>query len=231
MGTVYLAEHLRLHNQVAIKLLHAEISASPTAVQRFLTEAQAQSRIAHPGIALLFDFAQPTDAPSYLVMEYVAGESLRERLQRGPLAVPEAISVLTQAAATLAAAHAVGVVHRDLKPANLMLVPLHDGSNLVKVLDFGLARLILAASESDPSLGTTRDTVLMGTVRELLEIPSAAPEIRAAWGGQPLAGAPISAMTHASSFAARSPSRGRRDSGENPFAPRPCLLCSVGMLR
>ncbi len=113
MGTVYLSEHLRIGNQAAVKLLHEELSFRPSAVQRFLIEAQAQSRIAHPGVALLFDFAQPAGEPAYLVMEYVAGESLRERLQRGSLAAPEAIAVLLQIAETLAAAHAVGVVHRE----------------------------------------------------------------------------------------------------------------------
>ena len=115
MGTVYLAEHRRIGSPAAIKLLNAELSARPTAIQRFLTEAQAQSRITHPGVALLFDFAQPEGEPAYLAMEYVAGESLRERLQRGPLALRDAVGVLLPIAETLAAAHSVGVVHRDQK--------------------------------------------------------------------------------------------------------------------
>lgn len=163
IGTVYLAEHLRIGNQAAIKLLREEISACPAAMQRFLIEAQAQSRIAHPGVALLFDFAQPQGESAYLVMEYVAGESLRERLQRGQLAIPEAVNMILQVAETLAAAHAVGVVHRDLKPANLMQVPLHDGRVIMKVLDFGLARITLAAEESNPSVSVTGETILLGT--------------------------------------------------------------------
>ncbi len=169
MGTVYLAEHLRIGSLAAIKLLHAELLARPTSVQRFLTEALAQSRITHPGAARLYDFAQPAGAPAYLVMEYVAGESLRERLQRGALAIPEALSVLRQIAATLAAAHAVGVVHRDLKPANVMLAPLHDGTVTVKVLDFGLARVMLAEIESESEIegevskSVTGDAILVGT--------------------------------------------------------------------
>ncbi|MEP7336777.1 MAG: protein kinase [Acidobacteriota bacterium] len=140
MGEVYLAEDTRLKRKVALKLLPAAFTQDAGRVRRFEQEAQAASALNHPNILTIHDFGQ-TDAASgrlhYIAMEYIAGVTLRQRLAGGRLPLQEALAIVRQIAAALDTAHEVGVYHRDIKPENIMLRP--DG--LVKVLDFGLAKL------------------------------------------------------------------------------------------
>jgi tetratricopeptide (TPR) repeat protein len=137
MGTVYLARDLHLNRTVAIKVLPDGFKRDPDRLKRFQREAEMLAKVHHPNIATLFDYDRETsDAPRYLVMEYVAGETLDERLKRGVLSATEVVPLFRQIAEALQAAHAQGVIHRDLKPANIKITP--DGT--VKVLDFGLAK-------------------------------------------------------------------------------------------
>ncbi|HEX4004892.1 MAG TPA: protein kinase [Acidobacteriaceae bacterium] len=154
MGTVYRAVDLRLDRAVALKVLQAAtLGWDPQARERFRREARALARLNHPHIATVHDVGEQ-DGVDYLVMELVAGESLAERLVRGPLEVREATRVGAEAAEALAEAHRQGVIHRDMKPANVMVSP----QGHAKVLDFGLAKL-LAAPDATQSMGETRGVV------------------------------------------------------------------------
>ena len=145
MGEVYRARDTRLNRDVAIKVLPPVFAADPGRLARFEREAQTLAALNHPHIAHIHGVIGPADsAPHALVMEFVDGEDLAARLQRGPLPLDEALSVAQQIADALEAAHERGVIHRDLKPANVKVTP--EGS--VKVLDFGLAK----ATESNPGI-------------------------------------------------------------------------------
>lgn len=135
MGVVYLAHDTRLDRQVAIKALPAELASDPARLERFEREARTLASLSHPNLAGIYGVEEEENA-RYLVLEFVEGESLADRLDRGPLEYEEAIEFAVQIAAGLEAAHDAGVIHRDLKPANVMINP--DGQ--VKILDFGLAR-------------------------------------------------------------------------------------------
>ena len=135
MGVVYLATDTRLDRQVAIKALPAELASDPARLERFEREAKTLASLNHPNLAGIHG-VEEQDGARYLVLEFVEGETLADVLDRGPLAVDEAIEYAIQIAAGVEAAHEAGVIHRDLKPANIIVTP--DGQ--AKVLDFGLAR-------------------------------------------------------------------------------------------
>jgi eukaryotic-like serine/threonine-protein kinase len=140
MGRVYLAEHVLIGKQVALKVLHAHLAADADLVQRFLSEARAVSRIQHANVVQVFDL-ELRDGRPYLVMEYLEGQSLAEHA-RGPLAPARAVALLAQVCDALAAAHACGIIHRDLKPSNVHVLSQADASGAprVKLIDFGIAK-------------------------------------------------------------------------------------------
>lgn len=145
MGAVYEAVHQTIHRQVAIKVLHPDASRGTDAINRFINEARAANIIRHAGLVQVTDFGSLADGSGYLVMEYLPGETLAQRIEAsgGKLSPEESVNVGIQIASALAACHKHGVVHRDLKPGNVMLVPdpaMATGERL-KVLDFGLAKL------------------------------------------------------------------------------------------
>ena len=162
MGVVYRARDPRLGREVAIKVLQGGAVENPERLARFEREAQAASALNHPNILTIHDVGSQDGGP-YLVTELLEGESLRELLDRGPLATNRALEIATQIARGLAAAHERGLVHRDLKPANLFLT--RDG--VVKILDFGLAKLKDPLggnlSEASTMAAETADGVLLGT--------------------------------------------------------------------
>jgi len=143
MGEVYRARDTRLDRTVAIKVLPSALAADPQFADRFEREARAVSALNHPNICALYDVGVQ-DGTRYLVMELVEGESLADRLAKGPLPVPEALAYGTQIADALSRAHRQGIVHRDLKPANIMLT--RAGA---KLLDFGLARMDPVAAQAN----------------------------------------------------------------------------------
>lgn len=136
MGEIYKAHDTRLNRIVAIKVLPASRSGDPERRQRFLQEAQAASGLNHPSIITIHDVLSEGDT-EFMVMEYVAGKTLNDVIPKGGLRVPQALKYALQMADALNAAHSAGIVHRDLKPANVMVTE----GGLVKVLDFGLAKL------------------------------------------------------------------------------------------
>jgi len=136
MGVVHKAHHQGLHRDVAVKFLHAHLADDAEAVERFLREARLIARMDHPNIVRVTDTGRWDDGRPYLVMELLGGESLAERLARGPLPEGEAVEVACQVLEALSAAHREGVVHRDIKPGNVRLCP----GGMAKLLDFGIAR-------------------------------------------------------------------------------------------
>ncbi len=141
MGEVYKARDTRLERTVAIKVLPSDVSASPEARQRFEREAKMVSQLSHPHICALYDVGREGEI-EFLVMEYLEGETLSERLARGPVPLEQALRHGIEIADALDKAHRQGIVHRDLKPGNVMLT-----KSGVKLLDFGLAKLRQAETE------------------------------------------------------------------------------------
>ena len=156
MGEVYEAEHVLLHRKVAVKLLQRRIAADPEASTRLQREARSTSGLAHPNVVDTLDFGF-AGGQAFLVMEWLDGENLDDLVARGPLEIATALDIAAQTCAGVAAAHDRGVIHRDLKPANLFLTRDHRGELLVKVLDFGIAKIALHETK------LTATGVLMGT--------------------------------------------------------------------
>jgi Tol biopolymer transport system component len=152
MGVVYKAEDTKLERTVALKFLPPELTRDPMAKARFLQEARAASALDHPNICTIHEVDETEDGHLYLAMPAYDGETLKRRIERGPLPLAEAVDIAIQIGQGLAKAHRQGIVHRDIKPANLMITD--DG--LVKILDFGLAKLAGAA-------GLTRAGFCLGT--------------------------------------------------------------------
>jgi eukaryotic-like serine/threonine-protein kinase len=161
MGVVYLAQHPVIGRKVAIKLLHAVLARDADIVSRFFNEARAIHMIAHENIVEILDFGQTTDGQPYFIMEYLEGESLSEVVGRGPMPPAEVEAIGVQMCRALAAAHGKGIVHRDLKPHNVQICKKADGALQVKILDFGVAK-ILASPDGAQSV-KTRTGSLMGT--------------------------------------------------------------------
>jgi serine/threonine protein kinase/tetratricopeptide (TPR) repeat protein len=158
MGEVYRAHDAKLDRPVALKMLPSELSSDPNRLQRFRGEARAVSLLNHPHILVIHDFGE-LDGRPFIVTEFIEGETLRTHLAGGPIGVADAVGIATQIASALAAAHARGIIHRDIKPENVMLRP--DG--YVKVLDFGLAKMVPQAA---PTTQTTSE--LLRTVPGLI---------------------------------------------------------------
>ncbi|MCA9559541.1 MAG: serine/threonine protein kinase, partial [Myxococcales bacterium] len=142
MGAIYKARQISMDRVVALKILLHDQRGDPISVERFRHEAYLASRLRHPNAIVIHDFGQTPDGLLYIAMEFLAGETLKERLARvGPLDVPVAVKVMTQALRTIAEAHRMNLVHRDLKPDNIFLTSLEGDTDFVKVLDFGIAKL------------------------------------------------------------------------------------------
>jgi serine/threonine-protein kinase len=158
MGVVYLAEHLLLGGQLALKFLAVELSHNPQFIKRFRQEARAAYLLRHPNIVEVVDLDQDEDGNLFIAMEFVSGPSLRSVLQEAPRGLPveRALHIARGLGAGLAAAHARGAVHRDIKPENILLGTMPDGSEQPKVLDFGIA----AMAEGITNLSRTHGLLL-----------------------------------------------------------------------
>ncbi len=165
MGEVFLAEDSRLRRKVALKILLPEVALDPDRLARFLQEARAASALSHPNAAHIYEVGE-SNGSHYLSMEYIEGETLETRLTGDPLPLAEIISIASQVAEALDAAHARGIVHRDIKPANLMI----GARGHVTVLDFGLAKFLPESAEVTSGASQiatqfmTSGGVVMGTV-------------------------------------------------------------------
>lgn len=152
MGQVFLAEDTQLEREVAIKFLPADLVQDADRRRRFLTEAKAASALNHPNVCVIHEVGESEDGAPFLVMEYVAGETLTERVQTGPLKISTVIDIGLQVADALEAAAEKNIVHRDIKSANVII----DKRGRVKVLDFGLAKQLVNAKGSEALLNTTQ---------------------------------------------------------------------------
>jgi serine/threonine protein kinase len=161
MGDVYLAEQLRVGRRpVALKVLNRSCCDDPELKRRFENEAASAGRIHHPNVVMVYECRATDDGQLYVAMQYVEGTDLGQEIERrGPLPLAEIVEITRQAAAGLGAAHKLGIVHRDVKPANIMLTHDDDGQLVVRVLDFGIARL----SEPDSTGSHTKTGIVMGT--------------------------------------------------------------------
>ncbi len=160
MGTVYLGEHVKMGRKSAIKVMSKSMANDPDAIARFNREAANASRINHPNVCAIYDFGETTEGLIYLAMEFIPGESLTQVLDReGALPPRRAAKIITQVADALAAAHELGLVHRDLKPDNVMVTTGRDSADMVKVVDFGIAKAV----GTDESQQVTRTGLVVGT--------------------------------------------------------------------
>jgi len=162
MGVVYRARDTLLQRDVALKLIRHELAGEARNRTRFLRECRAAATINHPGVATIYEAGETDDGRLFLASELVDGETLKDRLSRGPLPPAEVIAIGIQLADALEAAHAKGAIHRDVKPANLMLTP--EGK--LKTLDFGLARLVSADDsdgDDDRTVDMTQEGAVVGT--------------------------------------------------------------------
>jgi serine/threonine-protein kinase len=158
MGSVWVADHLTLHTEVAVKFLAERAQGVPEAIARFSVEAAAAARIKSPHVVQVFDHGVSDEGTPYIVMELLEGEDLAHRLTReGRLPLPETVTVIGQVCKALERAHAMGIIHRDIKPANLFLLSTM-GETFVKVLDFGLAKSAL-----EMAAGMTGSGAIFGT--------------------------------------------------------------------
>ena len=160
MGTVYRAVHTLMDKPLAVKILRGELATDADAVARFHREARSASRLDHDHCIRVNDFGQTEDGLLYLAMELLEGRSLGQRIVESRMSVTEAASTAQAIALALEHAHEAGVIHRDLKPDNVFLAQRSRGREIVKVLDFGLAKL---ASDSGKSRSITRDGTIFGT--------------------------------------------------------------------
>src|SRR4051812_47385622 len=142
MGAVYRGEQTSLKRAVAIKLLRPELSGNQMILRRFNAEAEAVAKLSHPNTVIVYDFGQDTDGSLFIAMEYIEGKSLRSAIGReGPFSPARALAIALQVAASLSDAHTHLIVHRDLKPDNVMLQERGRQKDIVRVLDFGIAKL------------------------------------------------------------------------------------------
>ena len=162
MGAVYLAEDTSLKRQVALKFLSLHLLQDETARRRFLREAESAAALEHPYICNIKEIAQTDDAQDFIVMEYVEGQTLREKLEEGLVPVSEAVRIAVEVAEALELAHERGIIHRDLKPSNIMLTP----QGHAKVMDFGLAKRMggMADGEQGVTATLTREGSTLGTL-------------------------------------------------------------------
>jgi len=153
MGVIYRAEDNRLKRPVALKFLPAELTRDEAAKQRFIHEARACSALDHPNICPIHEIGETESGQIYIAMALCRGESLKQKIRRGPLSPEETLKLALQIAEGLAAAHAEGIIHRDIKPANILV----SEAGQARLVDFGLAKLV-------GEVRITRPGVVMGTL-------------------------------------------------------------------
>jgi serine/threonine-protein kinase len=160
MGVVVSAMHLELDERVAVKFLLPQSIQGPEAAARFVREARNAVKIKGEHVARIIDVGRLENGAPYMVMEYLEGNDLSAQLEKGPIAIEDAVDYVVQACDAMAEAHALGIVHRDLKPANLFLTKRSDGSAIIKVLDFGISK---ANVPDTKDAGLTKTSAVMGS--------------------------------------------------------------------
>ena len=140
MATVYRARHKLVDRPCAVKILSPQYATDPVIRERFRREAKSSQKLSHPNIIEIFDQGEADENTAYMVMEFLRGQTLADLIAEGPVPIPRALGIMIQIARGIARAHDFDVIHRDLKPENIFLCAREDGSDLVKLLDFGIAR-------------------------------------------------------------------------------------------
>ena len=172
MGTVYLAEHVRMGRRCAVKVMNRALSADPVAVGRFAREAANASRISNDHVAHIYDFGETTEHGIYLAMEYLEGETLSVIMAReAPFAPERAVAIALQITDALMAAHREGVVHRDLTPNNIVVGRSHHGGDIIKVVDFGIAKTLQDAGSTLTKTGLVVGTPQYMSPEQLIAEP------------------------------------------------------------
>jgi len=168
MGQVYLIEHRELGRECVAKLVHERLASEQQLLERIRIEAESLGTLNHPNIVSVNNFGTTKDGRPFIVMEYLRGRDLARTLASGrSFSVTESIDLVLQACSALGAAHSIGIVHRDIKPENLFLHEESDGSTILKILDFGVARIIPGVSPDTPTPlpQPTATGVIVGTLR------------------------------------------------------------------
>jgi serine/threonine-protein kinase len=168
MGQVYLIEHRELGRECVAKLIHERLASEQQLLERIRIEAESLGTLNHPNIVSVNNFGTTQDGRPFIVMEYLRGRDLARTLASGrSFSVIESIDIILQACSALGAAHSIGVIHRDIKPENLFLHEESDGSTVLKILDFGVARIIPGVSPDTPTPlpQPTATGVIVGTLR------------------------------------------------------------------
>ena len=164
-GAVYLARQISMDRQVAIKVLVAHAMNVDEMIERFRREVMAVRNLQHPNTIRIYDFrGDREDGLLYYAMEFIKGDTLKDQM-KGPLPLDRTVHILRQILKSLSEAHSYGIVHRDLKPANIMIADLHGERDFVKVVDFGIAKIVGQAEEDDDADPLTSAGVLVGTLR------------------------------------------------------------------
>ena len=154
MGQVYLAEHVRMKRRCAVKIMRPQLMSDPVAVVRFNREAENASQISHPNVCAVYDFGETSTGLIYLAMEFIDGDPLSKILEAEQALLPvRAADIISQTAEALSAAHGLGILHRDLKPDNIMIARSRTGTDHVKIVDFGIARVMSKESQQVTSTG------------------------------------------------------------------------------
>src|SRR6187402_858489 len=173
IGVVYLARDLRLHDMpVVIKFLLDDSTQNPWLSKKFLQEAEALTRIHHPGVVRVIDRDQTTDGRPFFVMEFVKGVSLRSAIRPAGLDLEFAAAIVRDVGQALSAAHLEGVLHRDLKPENIMLETLSSGAQHAKLIDFGIAKVRDSRESASTKLGTLAGSLHYMAPEQLLGEPA-----------------------------------------------------------
>jgi len=189
MGEVYLAQDAKLDRRVAVKFLPETMNKDPKAKERFLREAKAAAALDHPFICKVFE-AGEFQGKSFIVMEYVEGRSLKDRIAEAPFPPADALKAVLEVCEALEAAHAKGIVHRDLKPSNLMCTP----QGHIKVMDFGLAKHIVSERTASPALTVSR-TITADPGQQSITTPGAVVGTIAYMSPEQARGEPVDART------------------------------------
>jgi serine/threonine-protein kinase len=222
MGSVYAAVHPVIGKRAAIKVVNRELSDDEFHVERFVDEARVVNQIGHPNIVDVFAFGETPDGRAYLVMEWLDGQSLRQRIEHATLGLVEICYVVRSLSRALAAAHEHGIVHRDLKPDNVFLVDVRDDRPIVKLLDFGIAKL----QRTEHRSAATAAGTLVGTPQYIAPEQAKGEEIDARADIYALGGLLFELLTGRPPFVAESPMEMVAKHVMEP-APRPSTLASV----